>query len=142
MIADEAARTLCAALDWADGPLLRARVRATADGSAKPSEVARALGVWGPDDPRAQHALVARLGVVDAAARAVRQSLRPPPAAMCRPARSFTDATVDRCRRRLPVVAARRRCPSRAAHRGPLDRREAPPGVPVGGERARRAEAA
>jgi hypothetical protein len=64
VIAGEAARTLCAALDWPDGPVLRARVKATADGSAKPSEVARALGVWGPDDPRAGHALVARLGVV------------------------------------------------------------------------------
>ena len=40
------------------------RVRATAEGSAKPIEVARALGVWGRDDPRAEHALVARLGVV------------------------------------------------------------------------------
>jgi len=64
VIADEAARRLCAALDWPDGPLLRARVRATADGSAKPAEVAKALGVWGSDDVRAQHALVARLGVV------------------------------------------------------------------------------
>jgi hypothetical protein len=64
VIADDAARTLCAALDWPDAPLLRARVRATAEGSAKPSEVAKALGVWGPDDVRAQHALVARLGVV------------------------------------------------------------------------------
>jgi hypothetical protein len=69
VIADEAALTLCAALDWANGPLLRARVRATADGSAKPSEVARALGVWGSDDVRAPHALVARLGVVADAAR-------------------------------------------------------------------------
>jgi hypothetical protein len=65
VIADDAARTLCAALDWPDGPVLRVRVRATADGSAKPSEVARALGVWGPDEPRASHALVARLGVVE-----------------------------------------------------------------------------
>jgi radical SAM family uncharacterized protein/radical SAM-linked protein len=64
VIAGDAARRLCAALDWPDAPLLRARVQATADGSAKPSEVARALGVWGPDDPRASHALVARLGVV------------------------------------------------------------------------------
>jgi hypothetical protein len=64
VIAGDAARRLCAALDWPDGPLLRARIQATSDGSAKPSEVARALGVWGPDDPRATHALVARLGVV------------------------------------------------------------------------------
>jgi len=64
VIDGEAALKLCAALDWSHGPLLRARIRATADGSAKPSEVAKALGVWGTDDPRAQHALVARLGVV------------------------------------------------------------------------------
>jgi hypothetical protein len=68
VIADEAALKLCAALDWENGPLLRVRVRATADGSAKPSEVARALGVWGPDDARARHAQVARLGVVTGAA--------------------------------------------------------------------------
>jgi radical SAM family uncharacterized protein/radical SAM-linked protein len=64
VIAGDAARRLCAALDWPDAPLLRARVQATPDGSAKPAEVARALGVWGSDDPRATHALVARLGVV------------------------------------------------------------------------------
>jgi hypothetical protein len=69
VIADDAALRLCAALDWANGPLLRVRVRATADGSAKPSEVARALGVWGADDLRAPHALVARLGVVADATR-------------------------------------------------------------------------
>jgi radical SAM-linked protein len=68
VIADEAQLKLCAALDWASAPLLRVRVRATAEGSAKPSEVAKALGVWGPDDPRAQHALIARLGVVSGAA--------------------------------------------------------------------------
>jgi radical SAM family uncharacterized protein/radical SAM-linked protein len=67
VIAGDAARRLCGALDWPDAPLLRARVQATSDGSAKPSEVARALGVWGPDDPRATHALVARLGVVTGA---------------------------------------------------------------------------
>jgi len=60
-----AATRLAAALDWADGALLRARVRATADGSAKPSEVARALGVWGSEELRAEHALLARLGVVE-----------------------------------------------------------------------------
>ncbi len=65
VIDGDAALRLAAALDWAAGPLLRARVRATADGSAKPSEVARALGVWGSDDPRGEHALVARLGVVE-----------------------------------------------------------------------------
>ncbi|HEX7841282.1 MAG TPA: TIGR03936 family radical SAM-associated protein [Kofleriaceae bacterium] len=66
VIADDAARALCNALDWPDGPVLRVRVQATADGSAKPSEIARALGVWGSDDPRATHAVVARLGVVAA----------------------------------------------------------------------------
>ena len=71
VIAGDAAQKLCAALDWANGPLLRARVRATAEGSAKPAEVAKALGVWGPDDVRAQHALVARLGVVADTTRVV-----------------------------------------------------------------------
>jgi len=59
---------LTAALDWPAGPLLRARVRSTAEGSAKPSELAKALGVWGSDDPRAEHALLARLGVVEVVA--------------------------------------------------------------------------
>jgi radical SAM-linked protein len=67
VIAGDAAAKLAAALDWADVPaLLRARVSATAEGSAKPSELARVLGVWGSDDPRGEHALVARLGVVEA----------------------------------------------------------------------------
>jgi radical SAM family uncharacterized protein/radical SAM-linked protein len=57
---------LSAALDWAPGPVFRVRVSSTAEGSAKPSELAKALGVWGADDPRAEHALVARLGVVEA----------------------------------------------------------------------------
>jgi len=66
VIAGEAATALARALDWGDAPaLVRARVRATAEGSAKPSELARALGVWGSDDPRGEHALVARLGVVE-----------------------------------------------------------------------------
>lgn len=64
VISGDAAARLCGALDWTEGPLLRARVRATAEGSAKPAEVARALGVWGHEDPRATHAMVARLGVV------------------------------------------------------------------------------
>jgi radical SAM family uncharacterized protein len=81
VIADEAAGALCAALDWPVAPLLRARVRATSEGSAKPSEVARALGVWGDGDPRAAHALVARLGVVTNEAP-VPPLLRPPDAAM------------------------------------------------------------
>ena len=72
---------LCGALDWEPGPLLRARVRSTVDGSAKPSEVAKALGVWGSDDPRGEHALVARLGVVEHAYAAPRMhvAVRQPP---------------------------------------------------------------
>jgi len=66
VISGDAAAKLCAALDWPDAPaLIRARVRSTSEGSAKPSELARALGIWGNDDPRADHALVARLGVVE-----------------------------------------------------------------------------
>ena len=65
VIAGDAATKLCGALDWEPAPaLFRVRVRATAEGSAKPSELARALGVWGSDDLRGEHALVARLGVV------------------------------------------------------------------------------
>jgi radical SAM family uncharacterized protein/radical SAM-linked protein len=74
VIADDAAARLCGALDWANAPLLRVRVRATTEGSAKPSEVAKALGVWGGDDPRAHHALVARLGVACASSRPPRTS--------------------------------------------------------------------
>ena len=64
VIADEASEKLCAALDWPSAPLLRVRVRSTAEGSAKPAEIARALGVWGSDDPRGTHAQVARLAMV------------------------------------------------------------------------------
>ena len=65
VIADEAAAKLCGALDWPAAPaLFRVRVRATAEGSAKPSELAKALGVWGSEELRGDHALVARLGVV------------------------------------------------------------------------------
>ncbi|HSD89837.1 MAG TPA: TIGR03960 family B12-binding radical SAM protein, partial [Kofleriaceae bacterium] len=54
VIAGDAATALANALDWGATPaLLRARVRATAEGSAKPSEIARALGIWGPEDARA-----------------------------------------------------------------------------------------
>ena len=60
----DAASAVASALDWPAGPFLRARLRATSEGSAKPSEIAKALGIWGHDDPRAEHALVARLGVV------------------------------------------------------------------------------
>lgn len=63
VVAGDAALTLCKALDWPEEPaLLVARVGLTPDGSAKPSEVAKALGVHGPDDPRARHALLCRLG--------------------------------------------------------------------------------
>jgi radical SAM family uncharacterized protein/radical SAM-linked protein len=66
VIAGEAAQKIAAALDWEQGSaLLRVRVRSTSEGSAKPAEIARALGVWGSDDPRGEHAAVARLGVVD-----------------------------------------------------------------------------
>ncbi|MBV8756950.1 MAG: TIGR03960 family B12-binding radical SAM protein [Deltaproteobacteria bacterium] len=68
---------LTAALDWPDGPLLRVRVRTSREGSAKPAELAKALGVWGADDPRAEHALLARLGVVEAAAPAPHTLPRP-----------------------------------------------------------------
>ncbi len=63
------ATRLCAALGWEQGPLLRVRIGLSAAGSAKPVEVAKALGVNGPDDLRATHALVARLqlcGLADA----------------------------------------------------------------------------
>jgi hypothetical protein len=74
VISGDAAAKLCSALEWPDAPaLFRVRVSATAEGSAKPSELAKALGVWGSDDPRGDHALVARLGVVT--------STVPPPAA-------------------------------------------------------------
>jgi radical SAM-linked protein len=54
----EDAAKLCAALDWPDGPLLRARVRVTSKGSIKPIELVKALGVWG------DRALIARLGLI------------------------------------------------------------------------------
>jgi radical SAM-linked protein len=54
---------LCGALDAPVAPAaLRVKVSCTAEGSAKPAEVAKALGLWGPDDPRASHATLARLG--------------------------------------------------------------------------------
>jgi hypothetical protein len=59
----QAAARLCQALDWPEAPaLLQVRVDVGPQGSAKPMELAQALGVWGPPDPRAPHALVARLG--------------------------------------------------------------------------------
>jgi radical SAM-linked protein len=59
------ASRLCAALDWEYRPMLRARISSTAEGSAKPIEVAKALGIWGDDDPRGVHARLARLGLVE-----------------------------------------------------------------------------
>jgi len=59
----EAATRLCAALDWAPGGFFVIRVDASAAGSARPIEIAKALGVYGADDPRAPHARVARLGL-------------------------------------------------------------------------------
>ena len=83
VIAD--ATKLCAALDWPDGPLFRARVSATADGSAKPSEIAKALGVWGSDELHGEHALVARLGVVESTAARAPRSIAMPPSTTARP---------------------------------------------------------
>ncbi|MCA9678469.1 MAG: TIGR03960 family B12-binding radical SAM protein [Myxococcales bacterium] len=64
VVAGDEATRLCAALDWPDQPLLRVRVKTSNEGSAKPIEIAQALGVWGDVDPRAPHALLARLGLV------------------------------------------------------------------------------
>jgi radical SAM family uncharacterized protein len=71
VVAGDAALRLAAALDWPAAPaFLRVRVRSTSDGSAKPVEVAQALGVAGNADPRAPRALLARLGLVAAGALA------------------------------------------------------------------------
>ena len=67
VVAGDDAVRLCAALDWPEAPaLVRVRVRTSPAGSAKPIEVARALGIAGDDDPRAPHARIARLGLVEA----------------------------------------------------------------------------
>jgi radical SAM family uncharacterized protein/radical SAM-linked protein len=68
VIDGDAAARLTGALDWPEGPLLRARVRSASDGTAKPIEVARALGVYGSDELRGEHALIARLGLVEVGA--------------------------------------------------------------------------
>ncbi len=62
-----ASAPLCRALGWTDvvPALLQARVDMGPGGSAKPIEVAQAVGVWGDPDPRAKHARVARLGFPD-----------------------------------------------------------------------------
>jgi radical SAM-linked protein len=76
VIEGDAAAKLCGALDWPVGAaLFRVRVKLSALGSAKPIEVAKALGVHGPDDPRATHALIARLGLVGVEPVAVGQGI-------------------------------------------------------------------
>ncbi len=87
VIEDDAAAAVCGALDWPSSPLLQVRVRSTTEGSAKPAEVARALGVWGAEDPRAPHALVARLGVVEATTAAPVLGTLPVPATATDPCR-------------------------------------------------------
>ncbi|ACY16284.1 TIGR03960 family B12-binding radical SAM protein [Haliangium ochraceum] len=68
VLAERAAERLAGALGWplaetASAPaLLQVRVHMTPQGSAKPTEIAEALGLWGDPDPRAPHALLARLG--------------------------------------------------------------------------------
>ncbi len=59
-----AAARLTTALGWDETALLRVRVRVSPAGSARPTEVARAFGVWGDEDLRAPHARLARLGLV------------------------------------------------------------------------------
>jgi hypothetical protein len=85
VIDGDAAIRLTGALDWPSGALLRVRVSATAEGSAKPPEVAKALGVWGTDDPRGSHALVARLGVVAITESRVKRAASPAQLAGDRP---------------------------------------------------------
>lgn len=62
VLAGADAGRMALALAWPEAPaLLTARVSMSATGSAKPIEVAKGLGVWGPDDPRATHATLARV---------------------------------------------------------------------------------
>ena len=70
-----AASRLCFALGWDDEAMLRVRVSVSPAGSARPTEVARALGIWGPDDVRARHARLARLGLVGLEAMSVAPEL-------------------------------------------------------------------
>ncbi|MEM9492449.1 MAG: TIGR03936 family radical SAM-associated protein, partial [Myxococcota bacterium] len=63
VIGESVAARLIRALDWPEAPaLFQVRVAMSPSGSVKPIEVARGLGVYGPDDPRATHAFMARLG--------------------------------------------------------------------------------
>ncbi len=67
LITESDAARLCAALDWPEAPaLLRARVAVTPHGSAKPSEVAEALGLAGSADQLTEGARITRLGLVGA----------------------------------------------------------------------------
>ena len=67
VLAGDAAARLSAALDWPEAPaLVRARVIVAPDGSAKPVEVARALGIAGGEQPGAPRCALARLGFVGA----------------------------------------------------------------------------
>ena len=80
VIDERAALRLTTALGWDEGALLQVTVKVSAAGSARPIEVARALGVWGADDPRARHAFVARLGLrgLDAMANAPMMTMTMP----------------------------------------------------------------
>jgi hypothetical protein len=65
VLGGDAAARLCAALDWEGvGALVRARVTVAADGSAKPIEVARALGLAGEGAAAGPRCRLARLGFV------------------------------------------------------------------------------
>jgi radical SAM-linked protein len=67
VLAGGAAAKLTAVLDWPAAPaLVRVRVSILPDGSAKPVEVARALGIAGGEVPGAARAALARLGFVGA----------------------------------------------------------------------------
>jgi radical SAM family uncharacterized protein/radical SAM-linked protein len=69
VIAADAAARLCEVLRWPATPaLLGALVHVTPNGSAKPSEVARALGIAGGGSPVAPRARLARLGMFALAA--------------------------------------------------------------------------
>ena len=62
LVQGEQLEILCDTLSWDAEGLLQVRVGVTPTGSVKPIEVAKALRVWGKDDPRAPHAQLARLG--------------------------------------------------------------------------------
>lgn len=71
-VADEDARRFCDALGWEPGPLLRGRVIVGPNGSVRPTELARAVGLDGAD--------LARLGCVGLSADgSAYDPLSPPP---------------------------------------------------------------